>query len=106
MVPKSSAFFTRPMPKTSCQKRFTVTRAVSGFSGETIHCARPSRFFGAFAGMRVKHGRCRRANFVFRLVVLAAKENVRHRLGIFFLLLHERDGTASTDERLLGFQRA
>ena len=31
-----------PVPKTSCQYRFTVTRAVRGFSGLTSHCATPS----------------------------------------------------------------
>ena len=30
-VPKSSAVFTRPVPKKFCQKRLTVTRAVNGF---------------------------------------------------------------------------
>ena len=35
-----------PRPKTSCQKRLTVTRAVSGLAGSTSHCARPRRFFG------------------------------------------------------------
>src|SRR5204862_4842403 len=44
--PKSSAVFTRPVPKISCQKRFTVTRAVSGFEGSTSHRARPSRLRG------------------------------------------------------------
>ena len=38
------------MPKSSCQKRFTVTRAVSGFSGATSHRARPRRFLGAPGG--------------------------------------------------------
>ena len=45
-APKSSAVFTRPVPKISCQKRFTVTRAVSGCPGATSHCASPKRFRG------------------------------------------------------------
>ena len=55
--------------------------------------------------VRVKHGRSGRAHFVFLLVVLAAKKNVRHRLGILLLRLHERDGTATTNDGLLRFQR-
>ena len=35
-----------PVPKYSCQKWFTATRAVSGLAGLTIHLARPSRFIG------------------------------------------------------------
>ena len=49
-APKSSAVFTSPVPKSSCQKRFTVTRAISGFSGAMSQRARPRRFFGASAG--------------------------------------------------------
>ena len=39
------------MPKISCQKRFTVTRAVSGCSGRSSHWAKPRRFRGKSAGM-------------------------------------------------------
>ena len=35
-----------PTPKTCCQKRFTATLAVSGFSGATSHFAKPSRLRG------------------------------------------------------------
>jgi len=42
-VPKSSAVFTSPTPKTVCQYRLTATRAVSGWSGRTSHFARSSR---------------------------------------------------------------
>ena len=41
-----------PVPNTSCQKRFTVTRAVSGLAGSTSHCARPSRLRGNESGIR------------------------------------------------------
>ena len=43
-VPKSFSVSTRPRPKYACQKRFIVTRAVSGFFGSTIHLARSRRF--------------------------------------------------------------
>ena len=46
LAPKSSAVFTRPVPKISCHIRFTVTRAVSGCSSVNSHLANPSRFFG------------------------------------------------------------
>ncbi len=49
--PKSPAVRTIPVPNTSCQKRLTVTRAISGFSGRTSQRARPSRFFGRSAGI-------------------------------------------------------
>src|SRR5687767_672900 len=43
--------FTKPVPKNSAQYRFTVTRAVSGCSGETSHTARSSRLSGTgFSG--------------------------------------------------------
>ena len=45
--PKSSGVGTMPVPKSSSQKRFTATRAVSGFSGEAIHLAIARR--GAFS---------------------------------------------------------
>ena len=41
--PKSSGVGTMPTPNSSSQKRFTATRAVSGFSGEAIHFARSRR---------------------------------------------------------------
>ena len=44
--PKSSTEATIPRPKTSAQMRLTVTRAVSGFSGEVIHFASPRRLRG------------------------------------------------------------
>ena len=34
---------TRPSPKWCCQSRLTITRAVSGFSGDTSHSAKPRR---------------------------------------------------------------
>ena len=49
--PKSSEVLTMPVPKYSCQKWFTATRAVSGLLGSTIHFARPSRFIGAPGAM-------------------------------------------------------
>src|SRR5262245_37044900 len=49
-MPKSSVVFTRPVPKNICHRRLTVTLAVSGFSFETSHCARPRRLFGAPLG--------------------------------------------------------
>ena len=49
-TPKSSGVRTRPAPKNCCQNRFTVTRAVNGFSGSTSQRAKPSRFVGASAG--------------------------------------------------------
>src|SRR5438105_15764979 len=49
-VPKSSGVVTRPWPKYACQIRFTMTRAVVGLAGSTIHLARPRRLRGAPAG--------------------------------------------------------
>src|SRR5439155_10808175 len=49
-TPKSSVVFTSPVPKNVCQKRFTVARAVSGLSGETIQFATARRFRGASFG--------------------------------------------------------
>ena len=48
--PKSSVVFTIPVPKYICQKRFIVTRAVSGLAGSVSHLAKPRRLFGAPAG--------------------------------------------------------
>ena len=39
MMPKSSVVSTRPAPKSSFHMRLTVTRAVKGFSGLTVHSA-------------------------------------------------------------------
>src|SRR5262249_60734112 len=48
-TPKSSGVRTRPAPKSSCQKRLTATRAVSGFCGDTIQRASLRRsFFPSF----------------------------------------------------------
>src|SRR5436305_2097958 len=49
-APKSSAVFTKPVPKNCCQNRFTATRAVSGCSGLTSQRARPRRLGAASAG--------------------------------------------------------
>ena len=40
-----------PVPNISCQKRLTVTRAVSGFSGRSSHSAKPSRLRGKSGGI-------------------------------------------------------
>ena len=52
LTPKSPAVRTRPVPKSSCQKRLTVTRAVSGCSGRSSHCAKPRRFVRQVGGQR------------------------------------------------------
>ena len=49
-LPKSSLVCTSPRPNKASQKRFTVTRAVSGFSSLTSQRARPRRFAGASSG--------------------------------------------------------
>ena len=54
-MPKFSAVLTRPVPKWCCQIRLTATRAVSGFSGEASHRARPSRLRAAPAGNGGRH---------------------------------------------------
>ena len=41
------------MPKNICQKRFTVTRAISGLDGSTSQRASPSRFGGNAVGDEV-----------------------------------------------------
>ena len=51
-MPKSPVVRTSPVPNTSCQKRLTVTRAVSGWSARSSHLAKPSRFFGRSVGHR------------------------------------------------------
>ena len=79
VMPKSPAVGTRPVPKTSCQKRLTVTRAVSGWSGWVSHCASPRRLAGApWATAGGPPGRAA-GDLVSLLVVLAADENVRER---------------------------
>ena len=45
-VPKSSGETTIPRPISSAHQRFTVTRATSGFFGDTSHLAKPSRLRG------------------------------------------------------------
>ena len=42
-LPKSLGVSTMPRPKCQCQRRFTITRAVRGFSGLAIHFANASR---------------------------------------------------------------
>ena len=44
--PKSSSVATNPIPNSRAQKRLTATRAVSGFSGLTIHFASARRLAG------------------------------------------------------------
>src|SRR5262249_46961936 len=43
IVPKSLDVRTQPVPKWDCQRRLTLTRAVSGLSGRVNHRARVSR---------------------------------------------------------------
>ena len=57
-TPKSSVVFTRPIPKKVCHSRFTVTRAVRGFSRAMSHRAKPSDiynwvFFKAFLHFKI-----------------------------------------------------
>ena len=104
MMPKSSAVRTMPVPKISCQRRFTVTRAVSGFSGETSHCASPRRFGGASSGIGWSAEKTAGADFLARLIVLAAEEDVRDRLRVRLLLLDQRDRVPLLDRFLLGLQ--
>ena len=47
VMPKSPVVRTRPVPNTSCQKRLTVTRAVSGCSGRSSHWAKPEAIAAA-----------------------------------------------------------
>ena len=49
-MPKLSTLSTIPRPKSQCQTRLARTRAVSGFSGATIHSASSRRPL-VFAGM-------------------------------------------------------
>ena len=76
-MPKSSAVLTRPVPKTCCQRRLTATRAVSGCSGATSHCARPRRLRGASVGSGGRNAGVSAADLVAALVVLAALQDVR-----------------------------
>ena len=50
MMPKSSVVSTIPVPNSSYHMRLTVTRAVSGLSGLTVHLASASRSCGPPAG--------------------------------------------------------
>ena len=50
VMPNSPAVGTRPCPKTCAQKRLTLTRAVSGWSGWVSHRASPRRLAGAPSG--------------------------------------------------------
>ena len=79
LTPKSPAVRTRPVPNTSCQKRFTVTRAVSGCSGRSSHSARPSRFRGKSAGIGGRKPGVPGVDLVAALVVLAAEQHIGHR---------------------------
>ena len=45
------------MPKNCCQKRLTVTRAVSGFSGETSQLRQAEPVRGASVGSGGRRGR-------------------------------------------------
>ena len=76
--PKLSEVVTKPVPKYSCQIRLTVTRAVSGFSGEPIQRAKvePARkgFLGSDGGQG--HRRAGR-HCISKLVPLAGRVNVR-----------------------------
>src|SRR6266478_2207710 len=47
-APKSFSVSTRPRPKYCCQRRLTVTRAVSGLAGSTIQRARSRRLGNGF----------------------------------------------------------
>ena len=71
--PKSSAVFTMPVPNTCCQNRFTVTRAIRGLEGSTIHSAKPSRLRGKDCDIGGKTAGHIRMNFVALGVVLPAK---------------------------------
>jgi hypothetical protein len=55
MMPKSSVVSTSPAPKSSFHMRFTVTRAVSGLSGLTVHfaSARPVVRFASRQGRQI-----------------------------------------------------
>src|SRR6202030_2071136 len=43
ILPKLLGVRTIPSPKWCCQMRFTITRAVNGFSGSATHSANPRR---------------------------------------------------------------
>ncbi len=61
-----------PCRTASCQKRLTVTRAVSGCSGRSSHWAKPRRLRGRSAGQRRQDRRRVGRHLVAALVVLAA----------------------------------
>src|SRR5258708_6342489 len=50
LVPKSSAVFTRRVPKNCCQKWLTVTRAVRGCFGSTSQRAKLRRLVTSLGG--------------------------------------------------------
>ena len=79
MMPKSSVVSTSPAPKSSFHMRFTVTRAVSGFSGLTVHFASASRLCGSPAGKRRQKMRRVRLNSLGARRVNAARQHMRIR---------------------------
>src|SRR5436190_20345194 len=54
-VPKSSGVLTRPVPKYTCQIRFTNARAVVGDFGSTSHLAKVSRAASELDGSGCKN---------------------------------------------------
>ncbi len=84
-----------PVPKTSCQKRLTATRAVNGFESSTSHFASPSRLRGREAGSGGQSGRGGRLDTVPRLVVSAPIQDVGKRCGVAALMHHVGDGAAA-----------
>src|SRR5262249_40399584 len=107
LTPKSPLVRTMPVPKTSCQKRLTVTRAVSGCSGRRSHWANPRRVRGRAGGIGGRGPRRGRGglHLVAALVVVAAEEDESGRL--LGLLLHDvGDRPARPDRGLLLLQGA
>ena len=76
-APKSSTVLTMPKPKYDCQKRFTVTRAVSGLARSTSQRARPRRSFGHSGARRGENLRQSRRDLLAGRVVGAALEQER-----------------------------
>ncbi len=79
MIPKSSVVSTSPVPNSSYHIRFTVTRAVNGFSGLTVHLASASRSWRYIVGQRRKIMRRVGLHALRASRIVAARQHMLHR---------------------------
>ena len=81
-----------PVPKYCCQKRLTVTRAVSGFCGSTIQLANDSRLGGASCGQMGTDGGRDAGLDLLALAVISTAEEHEHVARLGHVLHDQRAG--------------